>query len=135
MLAWSYTTERTVAGASAYEPHSYAYVEGAMLLDYSAADGKYKLWNVPTLRALVAQAFSGRQPQAAHWRSRATRSRRFPLARSAPSAWSITEPEIGDFRLGSCNRSATVSAGHLDCRTSTNGTWHTGGFQLAVGRW
>ena len=40
------------------------------------------------------------------------------------------DPTSGDYRLGSCNRSQPSKAGHLDCKTSANGTWHTGGLQL-----
>ena len=101
------------------------------MLDYSASDGKYKLWTVakPPRPGCPGVAW----PPAASGTLAVTRHAMAALPGHAGAdgfALLDYDPTSGDYRLGSCNRSQTSKAGHLDCKTSANGTWHTGGLQL-----
>ena len=133
-FAWSYSMERTAAsgGAAApYEPHSYVYVERSQLLDYAAADGGYRLWNIA--RPPRPGCPGVEWPPAAVGTLAVVRHAlsHMPSA-AAPASYSLLDydPLNGEYRLGACDRAATDAAHHLHCRTGANGTWHTGGLQL-----
>ena len=128
-FAWAYTHERTSL-PNGYEPHSYVYVQSSLLLDYAAADGKYNLWKVA--RPARPGCPGVQWPPAA---SGTLAVKRHALA-SVPAAIGGSfglldyDPTSGDFRLGACNTSTSLAAGHLACHTSANGTFHVGGMQL-----
>ena len=132
-LAWSYGGAEL---APREETHSYAYVQGGQLLDYSAADGRYHVW---TLAETPRAGCPGVQwPPAAKGQLAVLRHRMSALPAAAGGAFALLDydPANGDYRVGACNRSVSLTAGNgLDCRTALNGTWHTGGLQLLwVGR-
>ena len=115
---------------AAYESHSYAYVQGNLLLDYAASDGRYNLWKVAQPPRPGCPGVEW--PPAASGTLAVRRHALAAVPAAASGAFGLLDydPANGDFRLGACNRSDTLAAGHLTCHTSANGTWHTGGLQL-----
>ena len=132
-FAWSYANDvggSTVGAAAPIASHSYAYVEKGQLIDYSASDGKYKLWSLakPPRPGCPGVAW----PPAASGTLAVTKHALAALPSGVADAFALLDydPANGDYRLGACNRSVSNLAGHLDCKTTSNGTWHTGGLQL-----
>ena len=130
-FAWNYGA----APAAREADHSYGYLRSDQLLDYSAADGRYRVWRLasPPKPGCPAVQYP---PDAAGTLAVVGHSiAPLPPPRVGAFALLDYEPHRGDYRLGSCNRSLTRQAGRLDCHTSVNGTWHAGGLQLLwVGR-
>ena len=142
-FAWSYgpsstssaaasssATSAASAALTATPTHSYAYVEKGQLMDYSGADGKYRLWALskPVRQGCPAVAW----PPVASGTLAVTRHALAAIPAGVADGFALLDydPTNGDYRLGGCNRTLTTKAGHLDCKTSSNGTWHTGGLQL-----
>ena len=135
-FAWTYSYERSVgsgaggSAAAAYEAHSYTYLEHGQLVDYSASDGQYKLWNLA--RPPRPGCPGVEWPPAASGTLAVTKHSLAGVPSGDDDAFALLDydPLNGDYRLGVCNRSVTSAAQHLDCHTASNGTWHTGGLQL-----
>ena len=134
-FAWTYSYERITNGiatggsnAAAYDAHSYAYAGKGQLIDYSATDGQYKLWSIvrpPGQDAGVewppAASGVGRQ-EALACCGAFGRVGCLQPSRLRSVKWRLS--------LRRLNRTVTNAASHLDCHTSSNGTWHTGALQL-----
>jgi len=126
-LAWSYgrvNTELRDVG------HSFAYLQRGQLLDYSAADGKYRLWRLaspsrPGCPGILWPPVAKGTLAVRHHTLSA-----LPPAELGSFSLMDYDPVLGLYRLGVCNRSQTVSHGELACRTAVSGTWHSGGLQL-----
>ena len=129
-FAWAYTHERVSPPGAEYDTHSYAYAEGSLLLDYAASNGRYNLWKVAQPPRPGCPGVEW--PPAASGTLAVTRHALAAVPAAAFGSFGLLDydPANGDFRLGACNRSASLAAGHLTCHTSANGTWHVGGLQL-----
>ena len=130
-FAWTYSYDRgSGGGVAAYETHSFAYVEKGQMLDYSATDGRYRLWKMARPPKPGCPAVEW--PPTAAGTLAITKHSLAGVPSGASDAFALLDydPAGGGYRMGVCNRSVTSAAGHLDCRTSSNGTWHTGGLQL-----
>ena len=127
-FAWHYG-ESAMSNAGARK-HSYSYLQGGQLLDYSADDGAYSVWRLakPPRPGCPAVAW----PPEAKGTLATTKHELAVLP--PPHANAVTlmdyDPTRGDYRLGHCNRTETSLSAHLACRTTANGTWHAGGLQL-----
>lgn len=136
-FAWTYSYERITNGiatggsnAAAYDAHSYAYAGKGQLLDYSATDGQYKLWSI--VRPPRPGCPGVEWPPAASGTLAVKKHLLVAVSSGVSDAFSLLDydPLNGDYRLGVCNRTVTNAASHLDCHTSSNGTWHTCALQL-----
>ena len=125
-FAWSFGGSDTAMESS----HSYGYLQAEQMLDYSATDGKYRIWR---LASPPRPGCPGVQwpPDASGTLSILGHALAvLPPPRAGAFSLLDFEPLRGDYRLGSCNRSTSIQSGRLDCHTSVNGTWRAGGLQL-----